>query len=475
MRRKHSVTKKLLFLAMVFCVVVSQVWPVYSAADDGFTDVKKGAWYYNDVMSAKKAGLVKGIGNGLYAPETEVTYGQFITALVRIFKSDDEITGASSEDPQSEGLSVATGGMPGTEPEVTGKHWSDKYILAARELEIVGWRENIRPDVPIPREEMIRYMVNALGLELSESEEMAFADVPPQYKAYTNTAYEEYLTEGIGRNKAGMKLFGYSYRTTRAEMAAILNRVVAYKDDPEAYKAEKARLRAKADAGYSNELKYITYNGYRIPASYADMLVHRPDFDFYAEVRLFEGWMEDWGIARKYQYDVLQVMKSVLESKLDSSAVQEAIEYVYRYDGPKTFKAGKYYITVRTHFGDYIFNVTEYKGPGELDPGYTIYNGFIVPKENRFLYTTDSGELEFYGWVIYETRPYNFDVIEAILSSKLDPTVVKQAVDYGRTKVFDVNLPIKRFQAGDYSIMVMSAPRSDRVDFQVSYEPEWAE
>ena len=95
-----------------------------------------------------------------------------------------------------------------------------------------------------------------------------------------------------------------------------------------------------------------------------------------------------------------------------------------------------------------------------------MFNGYVVPKNNRYLYTKDT-TLDFCGWVIFETRPENYDVIEAILSSKLDPKVVKQAVDYGRTKEKGVNLPYKYFKSGEYEISVSSAPTSDRVVFEV--------
>src|SRR5690606_32041845 len=97
---------------------------------------------------------------------------------------------------------------------------------------------------------------------------------------------------------------------------------------------------------------------------------------------------------------------------------------------------------------------------------YTMFNGYVVPKNNRYLYTKDT-TLDFYGWVLFETRPENYDVIEAILSSKLDPKVVKQAVDYGRTKEKGVNLPYKYFKSGEYIISVSSALMSVIVSFQV--------
>ena len=301
--------------------------------NEGFIDVTPDSWYYNDVMKAKQAGLVQGIGNNKYGPELTITYAHFITTLVRVYKADEDI------------------------PDVpNSKHWSDKYIAEARKLGMLDKGEKVNPDAPIPRQEMIRYTVNLLGLEPAESADIIFADVKPEDAAYINTAFKEYLTEGKGYNKTlGLRVFGYDTTALRSEMSAMVNRVAAYKADPVAFKAERAKARVESEkkAGFTD-------------------------------------------------------------------------------------KSGE----------------------------YTMFNGYVVPKNNRYLYTKDT-RLDFLGWVIFETRPENYDVIEAILSSKLDPKVVKQAVDYGRTKEKGVNLPYKYFKSGEYEISVSSAPTSDRVTFQV--------
>lgn len=325
--------KNYMFISILLAIALLglQIAPVY--ASDEFTDVTQDKWYYNDVMKAKEAGLIKGIGNGKFGPDLTITYGHFITTLVRVYKADEDI------------------------PDVpNSKHWSDKYIAEARKLGMLDKGEKVNPDAPIPRQEMIRYTVNLLGLEPAESADIIFADVKPEDAAYINTAFKEYLTEGKGYNKTlGLRVFGYDTTALRSEMSAMVNRVAAYKADPVAFKAERAKARVESEkkAGFTD-------------------------------------------------------------------------------------KSGE----------------------------YTMFNGYVVPKDDGYLYTKDT-RLDFLGWVIFETRPENYDVIEAILSSKLDPKVVKQAVDYGRTKEKGVNLPYKHFKSGEYKISVSSAPTSDRVTFQV--------
>ncbi len=49
-----------------------------------FTDVKEGDWFFDVVNEAYTKGLMKGMGDGSFSPETDVTRGMFATVLYRI-------------------------------------------------------------------------------------------------------------------------------------------------------------------------------------------------------------------------------------------------------------------------------------------------------------------------------------------------------------------------------------------------------
>ena len=49
-----------------------------------FSDVKSGAWYTGYVNLAYKEGIISGYGNGKFGPDDEITYGQFVTMLIRL-------------------------------------------------------------------------------------------------------------------------------------------------------------------------------------------------------------------------------------------------------------------------------------------------------------------------------------------------------------------------------------------------------
>ena len=60
-----------------------------------FTDVKSNAWYSGYVNLAYKQGIISGYGNGKFGPEDEITYGQFVTIILRLLGYTDSDIGKS--------------------------------------------------------------------------------------------------------------------------------------------------------------------------------------------------------------------------------------------------------------------------------------------------------------------------------------------------------------------------------------------
>ena len=54
-----------------------------TSTSNTFTDVTYGAWYYSAVEWAAKEGIVNGIGNGKFAPDTAITREQLAAILYR--------------------------------------------------------------------------------------------------------------------------------------------------------------------------------------------------------------------------------------------------------------------------------------------------------------------------------------------------------------------------------------------------------
>ena len=58
--------------------------------DEAFKDVKPGDWFFEDVMQAASAGIVKGQGDGIFAPRDNVTRRDFAIMLCRVLGVDLE-------------------------------------------------------------------------------------------------------------------------------------------------------------------------------------------------------------------------------------------------------------------------------------------------------------------------------------------------------------------------------------------------
>lgn len=289
-------TVKILLSILILSMLISQPIQVFALtlSETEFNDVKPNAWYYKDVMEAKAAGLVDGVGNNNYAPGQVITYGNYITALLRTVIPEEEI-----------------------EPIPNSTHWADKYIFTARVMGMFEKGEVVDPDKPISRQEMIRYTVNLLGLEPAESASIIFADVNPSDAAYINTAYAEYLTEGSGRNSEGLKVFGFNNTSLRSEMSAMVNRVKAYKQNPSQFKQEKAKVRAEADAAYeAKQGPNIVWNGYTIPK---DAVGNKVDTGI-KTVDLFAV------VSFKHPAE-LDMIQQVIASKYGDSIAKQAIDY----------------------------------------------------------------------------------------------------------------------------------------------------
>ncbi|MGB4571145.1 MAG: S-layer homology domain-containing protein [Tepidanaerobacteraceae bacterium] len=224
--------KRILLFILILALMSTHV--ISFASDSVFTDIKPTDWFYNDVVQAQKEGLVQGIGAGKYAPNKTISYAEYITVLVRVL-----------------GLDVTD--------ELKGNHWASQYMHAAVKAGILTQEEliDLNYDKGITRQDMIKYTCKALGVKPITTTETIFNDLKDKNDeevGLINTAFEEYLTEGVGRTPEGLRIFGYDRQSNRAELATMALRIKAYKEDPVEYKKERAAAREAADREW--EQKY---------------------------------------------------------------------------------------------------------------------------------------------------------------------------------------------------------------------------
>ena len=286
---------------IVMALLLVQTLPVFAADTNGFADVQPSNWFYKDVIDAKKAGLIEGIGNGKYAPNSTITYAEYLAIISRICDS-------------------------GVEGRPNGNKWYDKYIDSARNIGALSKSEALDALAGIPRQDMIKFTCKALGIEPYIGNEVIFNDVKSSDAAYINAAYNEYLTEGISGHKVDKSLvFGWGNTSTRAELATMALRIKAYRDNPTAFKAEKAKIRAAEEQKYQQQQsEYITFHGYKIPKApigdtgLTGLEFYSPDTGGPNEIWCWASWKDP---------ETFDLIQSILSSKLDKTVVKQAVDY----------------------------------------------------------------------------------------------------------------------------------------------------
>ena len=164
-----------------------------------FTDVASDAWYYNVVSQAYGKGLISGMSDIEFSPESSVTGAQLIMML---YRADDN-----------------------TVSEQTSGNWYDEAVDWAKEKSIIsdnnGWTFYANAD--LKREQMMILLYNYLqykGNDLSASDDLSSYTDSSEISAYAENAVKALVGKGIIEGD-GETLRPLS-SLTRAETAVIL-------------------------------------------------------------------------------------------------------------------------------------------------------------------------------------------------------------------------------------------------------------
>lgn len=164
-----------------------------------FTDVASDAWYYNVVSQAYGKGLISGMSDIEFSPESSVTGAQLIMML---YRADDN-----------------------TVSEQTSGNWYDEAVDWAKEKSIIsdnnGWTFDANAD--LTREQMMVLLYNYLqykGNDLSALDDLSSYTDSSEISAYAENAVKALVGKGIieGDGKTLRPLSSL----TRAETAVIL-------------------------------------------------------------------------------------------------------------------------------------------------------------------------------------------------------------------------------------------------------------
>ena len=174
-----------------------------------FSDVPEGHWAAEVIEKAEEYGLMEGYPGGAFGAEDEITRGQFVTVLCRMF-------GWELVSPQAPSY-IDCG--PDT--------WYYSAVETARVHDVMDPSGAFRPEDYISRGEMAVMLVRALGYgELAEGLEnpdLPFDDVTED-AGYIDVAYRIGMVNGVAGPNGSLR-FLPSYSATRSEAAAMLVRV----------------------------------------------------------------------------------------------------------------------------------------------------------------------------------------------------------------------------------------------------------
>ena len=205
--------KKFLACLLAVCMLLS-VLPVTAMAANTelFTDVESGTWYADKVQWAYEEGLMVGVGDNLFAPDTTTTRGMVVATLWRM-----------------DGAAEPTSDIPFK--DVEDDMWYSKAVAWAAENELAfGYGDKLfGPEDEITREQLaailfryVQYKEYNIGGETEDLGDYKDADA---VSSWAKTAMQWAVADGI--------LVGVSEDTlapqddaSRAQLATVLYRLV---------------------------------------------------------------------------------------------------------------------------------------------------------------------------------------------------------------------------------------------------------
>lgn len=153
--------KKIRWIGLLLAILVlTGILPV-SAASAGYSDVPSGFWAETSILQATQLGIISGVGGGRFGLGQQITRGQFVTMLVRLF----------------EWKTVATG-VPAFSDVENPTEWYYPMVQTAVANGAIPIDSDVfRPEEGITRQEMAVMLVRALGYD-GLAKDIATTDLP---------------------------------------------------------------------------------------------------------------------------------------------------------------------------------------------------------------------------------------------------------------------------------------------------------
>lgn len=207
--------KKVLAVLLSAAILCSVLVTVAGAVSVGnFTDVKRGAWYYEYVDYVTEKNYMIGESNTIFAPSDNMTRAMFVTVLARV-------AGVSVNDDAAPFDDVAAG------------QWYSGSVAWAKENGItLGSAGNkFLPDANVTREDMATFMARFVDYysklkgvtHKNDGTVRAFVD-EAQISAYAKEAVDRCRVWGLVVGYPG-DVYGPKDFSTRSQVAAVISRL----------------------------------------------------------------------------------------------------------------------------------------------------------------------------------------------------------------------------------------------------------
>ena len=173
-----------------------------------FTDVKEGDWFYEEVLYAYENGLMNGVGDNRFAPNSATTRGMLVTILYRL-EGEPAVTGEANFSDVA-----------------AGQWYTDAVIWAAANDIVNGIGDNqFGPENTLTREQLVtmlyRYAQNK-GYDMTASADLSGYPDADKIQSWAQEAMTWAVAEGIVEGMDGnLNPAGHA---TRAQIATILMR-----------------------------------------------------------------------------------------------------------------------------------------------------------------------------------------------------------------------------------------------------------
>ena len=174
-----------------------------------FHDVTEGDWFYDAVRYAYETGLMDGVGDNLFAPNSQTTRAQLVTILYRLA-----------------GQPAVSGDLPFTDVEA-GTWYTDAVVWAAENGIVNGTTDaTFAPGEDITREQLVTVLyryAESKGYDVSASADLSGYPDADQIQSYAAESVAWAVAEGLiqGFEDNTLRPAG---NATRAQIATILMR-----------------------------------------------------------------------------------------------------------------------------------------------------------------------------------------------------------------------------------------------------------